>query len=163
MNRAERMRQARDLVASISTFVPREQYLKAVRGLSDARAAYHDERAKAAQADIVIRQQREYIAELERDRRQRAAEMTQIKVALGRVPVIGDAVGASSTARLVDAVVRDNEEHETRMEAALDVILARTMDGIDPETAEYATLNRIAGLLQGQVEAVPDTIEGVED
>lgn len=150
---------------TLLTFVPRETYLKATRALSDARGAYYDERAKADHAERIMREQRAFIAALDSTLADQRAQMVLVRVALSRVAEYSDGIAQSQPVPLlVDGVVRDHEELEARIEAVLDLILTRRdVDGLDIAGSEYATLNKIAGLLQGQVPRVPDTLEGWND
>lgn len=150
---------------TLMTFVPREAYLRATRALHDARAAYHDERARSIEADTVMRHQREYIAELETDRARRAGEMAGVRVALGRVSQYDGGIAESNpVALLVDGLVRDHEALEERIERVLDLVLVRRdMDKIDQSGDEFATLNQIVGLLQGQITNAPNTVEGLDE
>jgi len=86
-------------------------------------------------------------------------ELSQVRSVLTEVPVYEGLVGPAPLAMMVSELARDHEELEARIESVLDVILTRRADGLDIDTPEYATLNQIAGLLQGQIERVPDTLE----
>jgi len=90
-------------------------------------------------------------------------EINQIKVALGHVAVYEGIVESSPVAMLVDALVRDHEELETRIDAVVHYLSAvnATMlrAGEQPVTAlEIST--HVVDLLKGGVR-VPDTIEGI--
>ena len=99
-------------------------------------------------------------AEVRELQRMLHAERSEIRGALSRVSVYEGIVEHAPLAHMVAELGRDHDELESRIEAVLDVILTRVaFDGLSHETDEYTTLNKIAGLLQGQVPRVPDTPE----
>ena len=150
-------------LSALSTVVPREKYLQATRALHDARAAYHDERDKQAMSRVVIDEQREYIDAIKARVNTLEGERAQIRATLLALPVYEGLVGPAPLGMLVSELARDHTALEERIESVLDLILARRdMDHIDPQGEEYATLNQIAGLLQGQVTNAPDTVEGLD-
>ena len=149
---------------TLPTFVRREKYLRVVRQLADARAAYYDEQAKSQQADQIIREQRTYITGLQQQVQAYQGQVTNIRAALLRLPVYQGLAGPVPLEMLVGELAQDHTRLEERIERVLDLILARRdMDGIDVDGEEYATLNTIVGLLQGQITNAPDTIEEIED
>ena len=148
---------------SIPTFVRRETYLRASRALHDARAAYHDEKAENVALHGVMAQQKDYIAVLEQGRAAWQSEATEIRASLLRLPVYEGLVGPLPLVPMVADLAQDHSALTERIERVLDLILARRdMDLIDQSGEEYATLNKIAGLLQGQVTNAPDTVEGLD-
>lgn len=86
-------------------------------------------------------------------------ELAQIRSVLTQLPVYEGLVGPTPLPMMVSELARDQEELEARIESVLDVILTRRSDGLATDTTEYETLNKIAGLLQGQIPRVPDTAE----
>lgn len=146
------------------TFVPRETYLKATRVAADAQSAYCDEKDKADYLDSLMRTQKDYIHSLEAARQAEVAETVQVRVALNRVAEYADGIAMTQPLPLlVDGLARDHEELESRIEAVLDLILVRRdINHLAHDSPEYDTLNRIAGLLQGQIDRVPNTPEGLQ-
>lgn len=138
------------------TLVPREVYKSAVRALENAEARYRAAQITATALTQIKDQQAELIDGLE-------AERTQIRASLMSLPVYEDLVGPAPLTVMVAQVARDHEELEARIESVLDVILTRVnLDGLPKDSEEFDTLNRIAGLLQGQIPRVPDTPEELD-
>lgn len=101
----------------------------------------------------------------EQDRAQRyAKEITEIKVALNQVAVYEGLVDVSPTARLVSELVRDHEELEARIDAALHYISTLNSTplnhGETPKVA-FEVLVEVADLLRG-AQRIPDTLEGFD-
>jgi hypothetical protein len=103
--------------------------------------------------------------------RRMAEELTLIRVALGRVSVYEGLVDVSPTASLVDDLVRDHEELEARIDAALHLVYSTMWPEIeendrhgyaDPAAILRTTLDRIAQLLRG-ARRVPDSPEGLTE
>lgn len=146
----------RDWLETLSTVVSRKRYLETVRALHDARAAYYDERAECANLHGVL-------AHLQNDINRLTAERTQIRSVLLALPVYEGLAAPAPLGMLVSELARDHSVLTERIESVLDLILARRdMDHIDPQGEEMATLNTIAGLLQGQITNVPNTVEGLD-
>lgn len=79
-------------------------------------------------------------------------EVNEIRVALGRVAAFEGIVDSSTTAMLVDELVRDHEELESRIDAAMSLLSG--------ETSEVAS--EVARLLGGGTR-VPDDLGGLDD
>lgn len=159
----DRLKKARDTVADLITMVPREKYLRATRGLSDARAAYHDEKAKNILAGEIITAEREMRQAVEQQRDELAAQITQIRVALGHVAVYEGMVGLQPLPLMVDGLARDHEELEARIDAVMHLLVAERARASRMERLGVQELaQEVARLLAGGAR-VPDTIEGVED
>ncbi len=143
--------------SNLLTVVPREAYLKAARLAATRAASLHDEERISRAQREVIADQRALITRLQ-------AERTEIRASLLRLPEYEGLVGPMPLVPMVAELARDHEELTSRIEGVLDLVLLRTnVDGIYQGSQEYATLNQITGLLQGQVPRVPDTPEGLSD
>jgi len=104
------------------------------------------------------------------DRERRLAEeLTQIRVALGRVAAF-EGLDTSPTAMMVDELVRDHEELEARIDAAM-MIVRELADGArialgKPQPYDDETwvgeIREIGRLLQGGTR-VPDTPETLKE
>lgn len=99
----------------------------------------------------------------ERDHYQQVAErlgseMAEIKASLDQVAVY-EGMDGSPTALLVTELVRDHEELEARIDAALSFISGAP--SFLPSERTREDLAEIARLLKGG-QRVPDTIEGIE-
>lgn len=137
----------------LSTVVPRERHTRTVRALETSQRMLHDEQARTAHLRSLVEDERR-LRLLAQDAQRLTneawhavgQEIMQVRVALGRVAVYQGIVEHSPTAMLVDELVRDHEELEARIEAALVAL------GDDPAS------KRIEGLLRG-AERVPDTVE----
>lgn len=86
------------------------------------------------------------------------SEMAEIKASLMEVAVY-EGMGGSPTALLVTELVRDHEELEARIDAALSFISGAP--SFLPSERTRKDLAEIARLLKGG-QRVPDTIEGIE-
>lgn len=86
------------------------------------------------------------------------SEMAEIKASLMEVAVY-EGMGGSPTALLVTELVRDHEELEARIDAALSFISGAP--SFLPSERTREDLAEIARLLKGG-QRVPDTIEGIE-
>jgi uncharacterized membrane-anchored protein YjiN (DUF445 family) len=139
-------------------FTSRETYLKTSRLLTQTEDRLADEQQSNRLLRDTVRSQKEMIAALSRDDVQAViqrhdallAEITQVRVALGRAVTLQGLTETSPVATLVDLMVRDHDELESRIEAAL-VLLASHRDSIMPDD--------VARILRG-APRVPDTIEG---
>lgn len=101
-----------------------------------------------------------------------AREILQVRMALGRVAVYEGILDVSPTAMLVDELVRDHEELEARIDAALHLISAALLTEVDEDDrhghvdpvyalmAAHRRLARVAELLKGG-SRVPDSPEGI--
>ncbi len=139
------------------TLVPREEYLKAARLAATRANALHGEQALTKAQGVVIADQKVLISALQ-------SERTEIRASLLRLPEYEGLVGPMPLAPMVAELARDYEELTSRIEGVLDLILTRhQVDAIDTDGEEWATLNQITGLLQGQIHRVPDTLEGITD
>jgi hypothetical protein len=87
------------------------------------------------------------------DRDRYAGQMTQIRASMREVAVYEDLVDTSPTVMLVAELVRDHEELEARIDAAVMLCSEHTDDPVVME---------VARLLQGGPRT-PDTIEGLLD
>jgi hypothetical protein len=85
-----------------------------------------------------------------------AEEITNIRIALGKVAVYKEILEYSPTVLAVDDLVRDHEELEARIDAALHHIRSER-----ESRNETVTDIEVARLLKGGTR-VPDTIEGIE-
>jgi hypothetical protein len=91
-----------------------------------------------------------------------ASELNQIRIALGRVAAF-EGMDASPTAMMVDELVRDHEELEARIDAAL-MLVKQVKDGIvypDTQLGWESCLDELARFLKGGTR-VPNTPEDLE-
>lgn len=90
-------------------------------------------------------------------------QVTQVRVAMGKVAVYEGIAEHSPLALMVDELVRDHEELEARIDAVLSLCAVNQDDlgTLVPEEVE-ALVAEVARLLQGG-SRVPDTIEEVEE
>lgn len=138
-------------------FVSRKEYLRAVDLVTETLGKY--ERLHARTMALASARASNTL-----DTTAAIQEINQVKVALGHVAVYEGIVDSSPVAMLVDELVRDHEELESRIDAVVHYLSAvnATMlrAGEQPVTAlEIST--HVVDLLKGGVR-VPDTIEGIE-
>jgi hypothetical protein len=99
-------------------------------------------------------------------REEMARELMLISVALGRVAAFRGIGDASPTVMMVDELVRDHEELEARIDAAM-MLLKQLNEGIiwpDGHDDWSWQVNELARLLQGgaRVPETPEDLEGHE-
>lgn len=112
--------------------------------------------------EIIDQHCEEYTQEVAYQRDRYAREMTEVRVALGGVAVFEGLVDSSPVAIMIDQLVRDHEELEARIDAALLLCAspAGQLASLHDEGATEA-LQEIARLLRGG-SRIPDSPEGLE-
>jgi len=133
-------------------FVSRREYLRAVDLVTDANRRYqslHERTMRLAseRANNTL------------DTTAAIQEINQVKVALGHVAVYEGLVESSPVAMLVDELVRDHEELESRIDAVVHHIAGAKE--FWESRVPLSEVDRILELLKGGAR-VPDTIEGID-
>jgi len=146
-------------ISDFFSVVSREDYLKVARALERDHQRLVDEQQSnrllrdtvASQKALIETLSRGDVQDLVRRHDALLEEVTQVRVALGRAVTLQGLTETSPVALLVDAIVRDHDELESRIEAVL-MLLADRPNAVSPRDIER--------ILRGGPR-VPDTIEGI--
>lgn len=129
----------------------RRQYKQHVADLK-SRVDDYERRAAHCAAETAQTQADLHFVQAQRDRQ--AAELAQIKTALNEVAVYQGMVGVSPVALLVSELVRDHEELEARIDAAI-ALLRDAKDAANVTDEPSPLVDEMARLLSGG-ERFPD-------